>query len=153
MIFYKPRKKSVNTVMYAKEKCDDFLEADTTEKGLISLQHCSQLAHILPSKRVRKIIKRAAENSDFRMKKEAHYLAIRWIQYFVARFGLVSRVLLLLCIIFLCVGLLFSWPSEVTLCISYILGALAVEVAFANIVLRIKQRVLRKWDLEILEKK
>ncbi len=153
MVFGKPWKKNVNTVMYAEEKCDDFLRAETAEKELMSLQHCSQLVDKLASDRVKKIVGRAAASSDFRVKKEAYYLAIFLIRYFVVRFRWASRILLVLCIGFLCAGVMFNWPREVTLCVSYILGALSAEVALANLFLRMKQKVLHKWDLKISENK
>jgi len=125
---------------YAEEKYQKFLRAETPEQALPHLWHVSQLVHKLPDERVKKVIYEVKKSQDSKMHAEGRYLAGRWVNRFVVGFGIGSGVLILLCIVFLVLGLICKWPSELTLVISYILGAFGLEGWIATLILFWKKK-------------
>jgi hypothetical protein len=129
---------------HAEEKCRVFLDARTGKEGLAALQHVSQLVHLLPDETVREVARIARKSPDFEIRFEERYLAARWIRRFRLGFMIGGAVLLLLCLITLIVGIAFKLPPGLTVALSYVSGALAVEAGLVSLILRYKENVVSR---------
>ena len=109
----------ISSKQYAEKRYDKFLKSCTSDESLKYLQHCSQLIHLLPRKKVRKIVRVASKNSDHRVKKEAEYLVMRRIAQSICKFRFLGLILFITLIIFSIMGLILKWPFEFIFCGSY----------------------------------
>ena len=133
-----------DTARYAEEKCHEFLRAQTPEEALPALQHVSQLVHKLPDKCVKEVIRKATRETDDGIRYERRYLTSRWIGRFVLGMGLISGILIILCIMLVLLGIIYELPFELSVVVSYILGAFGIEGALATLILHWKQKVVSK---------
>lgn len=137
-------KENPDATKYVKEKYHGFLNSKTSEEALPHLWHISQLVNKLSDKHVKEIFRRARKEGDDRIHFEQRYLAGRWIGQFVLEMSLISSILLILCIVFVLVGIIYKLPSKLSVIISYILGAFSIEGAFTTLILYLKQKVVRR---------